>query len=265
MFRFPVTLTSIALWLFLQQAPAPATAPTPGKSAAPNPPAYKTVLDRLYRLVWPLGETKVDIPAAVTSGTEKSAPTGGVAHLYLVNTSTRTVREWPSAAGASQPVVCPDAKTLFYRRSGGLVKETFRLAKHDVSAAGQVKKFAGVIATRLYACTDDQKGGLALWAEDDGGSLRILRIRDDSAAWEDLPGDNVFAPLEPKELADDLQRMRSIRPDGFIVWIQNHQLVGRKEPQQEASLIVDSDLSFSGSPSWIGKSDFLFVTANASD
>jgi hypothetical protein len=263
MFRFPVTLMSIALWLFLQ-APGPATAPTPGKSAASSQPAYKAVLDRLYRLVWPLGETTVDIPAAVTSGTEKSAPAGGVAHLYLVNASAKTVKEWPSAAGASQPVVCPDAKTLFYRRSSGLVKETIRLAQHDVSA-GQVKKFTGVIATRLYACTDDQKGGLALWAEDDAGSLRILRIREDSAAWEDLPRDNGFSALEPNELADDLQRMRSIRPDGFIVWIQNHQLLGRKGLQHEASLIVDSDLSFSGSPSWIGKSDFLFVTANASD
>jgi hypothetical protein len=264
MFRFPATFTSIALWLFLQ-APTPAVSPTPGKSAAPSPSAYRAALGRLYKLVWPLGETKVDIPAAVTSGTEKSAPTGGVAHLYLVNTSNRTAREWPGAAGANQPVVCPDGKTLFYRRGGGLVKETIRLAEHDVSAAGRAKKFAGVIVTRLYACTEDQKGGVALWAEDEAGSLRILRVREDSAAWEDLPRDDVLSALEPAELANDLQRMRSIRPDGFVVWIQNHQLVGRKGQQPEASLLVDSDLSFSGSPSWIGKSEFLFATANASD
>jgi hypothetical protein len=265
MFRFPVTVILIALGLFLQQAPVPAVPPSSGKSASANPSAYKAALDRLYRLIWPLGRSKVDLLSAVSSSTEKSAPGGGVAHLYVVNAATKTMREWSSAAGASQPVVCPDAKALFYRRGSGLVKETIRLTEGDVSAVDQPKKFAGVTVARLYACTEDQKGGVALWAEDDGGTIRILRVREDSVAWEDLPRDNVLSPIEAEELADNLQQMRSIRPDGFIVWIKNHQLLGRKGQEQEAALLVDSDLSFSGSPSWIGESEFLFVTANTSD
>lgn len=262
MFRATLVVMLMTLWPLFQQQPAPKTAPTQEKSAPQNPSAYKAALDRLYRLIWPLGQSKVDLPSAVSAGTEKSAPVGGVARLYLVNVDTRMMREWSTAAGASQPVVCPGEKALFYRRGKGLFKETIRLTKRDVSSVVPPMKVADVAIARVYACTQDQKGGFALWAENETGTVRVLRVSEDSVAWEDLPRDSAFASIGPDVLAEGLERIRSIRPDGFVAWIQNHQLLGRKGANGEPSLLVDSDLSFSGSPNWIGDTEFLFVMAN---
>jgi hypothetical protein len=265
MFRVSMAIAVMTVGLLSQQPPAAQATSTPVKTPEPGASAYKTVMDRLYRLIWPLGQSKLDIASAVSSGTEKSAPVGDVARLYLVNATTGAVREWPSAAGAVQTVVCPDARVLFFHRGNGLFKEIIRATAQDVSAVSDPVRFPDLVITRLYACTQDQNGGFALWAEDQQGKLSILRVRGKSAAWEDLPRDHDLSAIEPQELAEDLQRIRCIRPDGFVVWIQNHQLLGRRDPKADASLLVNSELSFSGFPSWIGESGFLFATANSTE
>jgi hypothetical protein len=215
----------------------------------------------LYHLVWPLGPFHGDIASAASRGLEKSASGAGVSRLYLVNTRTGSIREWPSAAAAEEPTICPDATTLFYRRNTRLFKETVRATKEDVLAATPPQRIQGVAVKWLYACTEDEKGGVALWAENAGGAIRLLRIRDGTARWEDLPSDNTLPPLEPQKVAEVLQHFRSMRPDGFVVWIRDHQLLGQRGAGAAPSLLVHSDLPFSGSPSWIGNSPFLFVAA----
>jgi len=247
-----VVLVCIA-FVFPQQPPHPVTHQE-----------NETLLRWLYRLIWPK-DTKVNLGNAIIASTEKSAPGAGVSRLYLVNASTGTASEWPSAAGANEPTICPDATDLFYRRDTRLFKETVRLTSEGVSAATSPRRVQGVVLTRLYACTQDGKGGVALWAENGDGTIRVLRVLEGSASWEDLPSDNILKILQPQKVAEDLQYFRSMRPDGFVVWIRDHQLLGQKGASTEPSLLVHSDHSFSGSPSWIGDSQFLFVTAETAE
>jgi hypothetical protein len=251
------------------QTNAPKTGSTRSTSqqpvSTPNQPNKDSLIDRLYRLVWPLGQAAGNVTDAVLRDTEKAAPAEGVSRLYLVNAVAEKVVEWRSAAGGVDPVVCSESKILFYRRGAALFEEALRVTKERVSALGSPKLFDKVGVGQLYACTHDEKGGAALWAQDASGGVRILRVRENgSAAWEDAPHDGVLSSAEAGAMADNLQQICAVRPDAFATWIQNHQLLGRRRGAKgQVSLLVDADLLFSGTPNWIGDSDFLFVTADS--
>jgi hypothetical protein len=262
MFRVPALVTLLTISLFLHQSPSPKSPATLDKSEAPNPSAYKAALEHLYRLIWPLGQSKVDLPSAVSASTEKSAPASGIPQLYLLNTKTGALKSWPDTLGVSQFSVCPDSKTLFYSRDNGLYMESLQVSNQDVSILVPPKKVEGIELVRLYACIQDEKGGIALWAGGSTGSVRLLRLRQASASWEDLPHDDALAAFQPLKLAQDLGKLRSIRPDGFVAWVRNHQLLGQTSSSSQPSLLVDSDLPFSETPNWIGDSPFLFITAS---
>lgn len=163
-----------------------------------RPNGSSSVWQRLYRLVWPLGYFGADPGSAVSKATEKSASGAGVSRLYLVNISTGSIRESLSAAGVQQPTICPDSTSMFYRRGKRLFRERVQPMSEDVLAATPPQRLEGVAVTWLYACPQDGKGGVSLWAETADGAIRVLRIRNDSAAWEDLPNDRTLHPFEPQ-------------------------------------------------------------------
>lgn len=263
MLRLSVLVALLALCaqpLASQQQQQTAKAqPPPKKSAPKETSAYKTALERLYRLIWPLGQTPVDIAGAVSASTEKAGPASGVPQLFLVNTAAGSLKPWPDGFGVSQFSVCPDAITLVYLRGDDLYREAIQVSREDVSAAAPTQKIPGIHLAHLFACIEDERGGTGLWAENDAGKIKLVRLRNGSGLWEDLQYDSVLASFDPAMLAHDLAKLHSIRPDGFVALIRNHRLWGQRDFSQEPSLLVDSDLPFSQEPNWVGNTPFLFV------
>jgi hypothetical protein len=274
-----LTLLLASTFVFQQQpapkAPAqaskPSTKPTPAQGSLPPASQAKTgsphrsALERLWGLIWPASEFNGDLVRTVTSITERSAPEMGTARLYVVNVTTHSYREWPGGAGILQATVCPDGKTLFYRRGARLLMQALSTDQTQVSPIGNPKQIEDVKVRWLYGCTQENDGGTALWAEDDGGVLHRLRLSPGRVSWADLPSDAALQPFEATTLAEDLQKLRSMRPDGFCAWIRDHKLIGKTNPESPPILLVESQISFWGYPNWVGQSPFLFVTGISSE
>jgi hypothetical protein len=218
------------------------------------------LLDRLYQLVWPAGRFKGDLVRTIERNTQKSIASPGNPRLYLVGIENHLAREWPSSAGATEPVVCPSDRTLVYRRGATLVVEPIRVsAAGEVSSGGTPAPLTSPSVTSLVACTTDNAKAV-LWIQTPDGEVVSFGRR--GSVLERRAIDPKLAAVPAQQLADDLRVMRSLRPDGVTVAVLNRSLVG-EAPARKRWRVVDSDaLTFFGVPSLVPGTDSVFVVAD---
>ena len=233
-----------------------ATAAALAQGRAPD----RTLLERLYSLVWPAGRFNGDLVRAVERNTQKGASDTVAPSLYLVNASSRTVDEWPMSSGAGEPVVCQMDRGLVFRLGTRIVAEPLTIANGRVSSGGARVTLAAPSARRVLACASRAATSIIWIQADDGGVTPFVRrgtelVRDTT--------DVGLGKVPSEQLADFLRVMGSLRPDGSSAAVLNRSLVRLGEGVDgPRSLIVDApSLRFSGVPSWVPATDSLFVVA----
>lgn len=228
-----------------------------GQNQRTAPPP--SVLEKLYRLVWPAGRFDGDLVRTVSKNTQKGASNPDCPPLYLVHTNGGAVTEWKSAAGAIEVVVCAGDETLYYRRGRKVMAEALRVhGASVVESAGEAVELSTPVISSLVACTAED-GKSLLWTQSANGNL--LRMTRKGASLIQAPSiaDAEFSAIPGRELADYLRIIRCMRPDGFTATVLNDALVGEKSGQ-DRFLIVDSNaVQFSGIPAWIAGTDAVFV------
>jgi|CXWL01.1.fsa_nt_gi hypothetical protein len=185
--------------------------------------------------------------------------------LYLVNTSTGNISKWQTeGSSVKQPTFCSSTNELFYRRGNAVYRESIQIEKTSVVKLVGPYKIGGVEIINLYACTQDENGSNILWVEDVDNKIRHLRIEESNHEIINLSLDSQLAKVPLRELAEKLGLLRGMREDGYQVWVRNHKLLGQIPSESSLSYIVKSapspSLQFSGSPAWMGASDYLFIT-----
>jgi hypothetical protein len=246
-------LTALVPLFPQQQNPAPKPAPT-----------QESLLERIYRLVWPLGRYKGRLSDAVARNTEKAGNSAEVP-LYLVNTErpeARAATAWTSALTGREPVVCPGAGTLLYRRGNAVYREAIRVRSDGVSSTGAPVEMAGVRAGHLWACTQTADGKLTLWIETMAGELRLARWSGSTASVSEPAEEDGLQLMDPDEFAARLRDFHAIRPDGLAVFVVGGQLIVQRPDGPRVRLLAD-EYEFSGTPVWVAESPFVFVNATA--
>jgi hypothetical protein len=220
----------------------------------------RSLLDALYRLVWPAGRFEGDLPTVVSRSTQKGTSAQDSTALFVVNARTGVVTEWPSTERAADPVFCPSDNTLYYRRGDKIVAEILDVAGPNNKATSHDKAYLKAPATKnLVACTTI--GGRAvLWIQvTDDNFLRMVR-QGTSLVPAPPNSDGVRADIAPSVLAEQLRVLRALRPDGLSVAVLNGTLVAER-PGKDRFLLVDADsIEFSGIPTWLQGTDLLFVS-----
>lgn len=247
-------LVRVVSLLVLVACGAGAAQAQPSPAAAPS-----TLLDRLYRIIWPAGRFEGDLAALVAQHTQKAGGVPELPRLYLVDVQSRTATEWRSARGALDPVYCAAQGLLLYRRGAAVVAESVRTLPDALEASSPPRLLAGVDVRHLYACVSGERAEPVAVAADTQGVVRGLRV-DDQPGWVDLTGD--LAGATDADALDKLQILRGVRPDGFAVSVSNHRLVGERKEAPERFVVVASDLAFFGYPAWAGATRFLFVNGS---
>jgi hypothetical protein len=254
MCRTSVCVSLLCATLIAQHQPA-TNRPAQNQKSAPA----LSLLDKLYRLVWPAGRFQGDLVRTVAKNTEKGTTAPDNPQLYLVDAGKFTAAIWKAGAGASEPVVCAADRTLFYRRMGRIVAEPLRIDRGRIEPSGPAVELSAV-AGSLVACTAAADASVLWLLSPEGGLVRLLRHGAALVPAGQVGDDAEFGSVPPRTLADSLRVMRALRPDGFTAAVINQTLVGQK-PGKDPFLIVDSDsLQFSGSPAWVPDTDSLFVT-----
>ncbi|HKQ73256.1 MAG TPA: hypothetical protein VJ810_05975 [Blastocatellia bacterium] len=255
----------IGLALLCSQKPPPAPTPTPKpaqKPAATPTPAPPGLLQWLYNMVWPAGRFQGDLAKTVPETTEKTGKPDGISQVWLVNVEKGALTAWPNTRGAIEPAISADGKYLFYRRGEAIWSEPIQATAQNVVSGAASKAVAGVKITHLYGCTQDEAGRFALWVEATEG-LRLVRFdpKTKTASLAALPNDGEWALADGRQLAEQLQSLRALRPDGFQVWVRNYRLIGRKDEKSDLNWIVKAKQRFFGSAAWVGEQiPFLFIT-----
>jgi hypothetical protein len=246
----------IFLCLSLSLLQTPAIAQTPAES--------ENLWQKLCRWMGQ-GACQSNLAVHMAMATEKGDGSGRGA-LYLVNASTGDMNPWPTGGGAEQPTLCPDTKDLFYRRGSAIYKESIRIEKAGVSRSAGPYKIDGIETRNLYACTQDEKGSPILWVEDLDENIRHIRLKDGAYERVNLSLDAELAKVPPKELAEKISLLHGMRPDGYHVFVRDHKLVGQRPSELSLSYVVKPStkrsMQFSGSPAWVGASDYFFTTAS---
>lgn len=225
-----------------------------------KPAPAPALLEKLYRLVWPVGRFNGDLVRTVSKNTQKGGSNPDAPRLYLVNARTGIAAEWKTGLGAIEPVVCAADHTLFYRRGQKLAAQALRIESTDrIESSGGAVELNGPPIGNLVACTADGTASF-LWVQADDGGLRRMVRKGTAIVPVGSVDDAEFAAVPPRALADYLRIIPSMRPDGFTAAVINNVLVGER-PGQGKFLIVDSDsLQFSDVPAWVPDTDSLFVT-----
>lgn len=219
---------------------------------------------QLCHVMW-RGSDCPNLAAAIAMSSQKGERNSS-GRLYLVNAMTGELREWSNVGGTGQPTICPDGKSLFYRRGSAVFRETIHIEKGDIVRGAEPSTVDALGVHNIYSCTLDMQGVPVLWVEDGDDKIVQARIRESTYEKVELPLDPELAKVEPRDLAEKLGLLRGIRRDGYHVWVRNHKLVGQKPSDSSLAYIVkpstNPSVHFSGSPAWIGDSDYLFVTAS---
>jgi len=227
-------------------------------AAAQDGGQSRSLLDVLYRLVWPDGRFNGDLVAVVSRNTQKGTSSHSAAQLYMVDAGTGTATAWPSTDSAAGPVFCPLDRTLYYRRGNAIFAETLELAGARVKRSGGAIGVSGPPAHSLVACAA-LHGRSVLWIQTVDG--RLLRLSRQDATLEERGDDSPeFAGLAQDALAERLRVLRAIRPDGFAVSVLNGALVADRPRRERYMLVESSTIEFFGIPAWVQGTDVLFVT-----
>jgi hypothetical protein len=217
-----------------------------------------SLLNALYRLVWPDGRFDGDLVSVVSRSTQKGTSSHGAAQLYMVDAGTSTATGWPSTDSAVDPVFCPLDRTLYYRRGNAIFVEALEVAGAGVKRSGGAIGLSAPPVRSLVACTA-LHGRSVLWIRTVDG--RLLRVSRRGAALE-KSGDDIpeLAGVAQDTLAEGLRVLRAIRPDGFAVSVLNGALVADRPRGKRYLLVESSSIEFFGIPAWVQGTDVLFVT-----
>jgi hypothetical protein len=224
----------------------------------------ETWVQKLFKLLWPIGRYEGDLSTTVTRNTEKGSP-GGFRRLYAVDTSSGRWSELRSARGAADAVVCPDGEQLFYRRETELVREILAISGNVLKTRGEPGILNGVEATRLFACVVDASNQLSLWAEttDQPPVVRVLRPGPDAWSWTDVPPELGAADAKArKKLAETLALLRSVRPDATRAFVRDWRLLQQTKAGKPTFLVDTEGPQFRGVPLWVGTTTWLVVAGS---
>lgn len=258
-------LLSIILAFALEAVQTPAPTPTPqpqpaAESTAQNAPGW---FERLYRVIWPAGRYNGNQAKAASQVTEKSKDVNGIPRLYLVDVESGVFEEWRWARGSVDFAISPDGTQLFFRRGRALFQQSIRVSATGTNADSQPARLSNIEITRLYACTRSADGPIELWVTDVRGVIRLIRLNAAGAAsWADYsPYEGVSQSSE--EIVENLQLLRSLRPDGFRLWVRNNKLVGQRNETSDEFIIVKGTNRprFYGAPMWINEASKFFFSA----
>jgi hypothetical protein len=217
-----------------------------------------SLLDALYRLVWPDGRFNGDLGRVVSESTQKGTSSHSAAQLYMVDAGTGTATAWLSTDSAADPVFCPLDRTLYYRRGNAIVAETLEVAGAGVKPSGGPIGLSAPPARSLVACAA-LHGRSVLWIRTVDG--RLLRVSRRGATLEERGDDSPeLAGVAQDTLAERLRVLRAIRPDGFAVSVLNGALVADRPRRERYLLVRSSSIEFFGIPAWVQGTDVLFVT-----
>jgi hypothetical protein len=223
---------------------------------------------KLWHLIYQEQPITVNLASALAKATEKSdsSDSNNSSHLYLVNTSTSHIQQWPTAAGAKQPTLCPDGKDLFYRLAGAVYKESLQLRKGELTPAAKPQQVEGLEVQNIYACSSDEQGQPVLWIESMDEKIAHIRIKADSHERVSISLDPELNKEPLKELAEKFGLLRGMRRDGYFVWVRNQKLMGQKPLQSSMFYVVNPSakpfFQFSGQPAWVDNTDYIFTTAS---
>jgi len=234
-----------------------------GQQAQPAKPVQLTIFDRLYKLIWPLGRFEGDLARTVAKATERSTATG-IPELFIVDTvSGRVVLEWPKSSGATQATFCPENRLIFYKRGPDVFSQGVELDGIMPKPAGTPQLIEKLQADRLYVCTGNGEN-LDLWVTS-GDEVQVARVNPRTMSWEYGAVEITDPSMDRWQMAELLQRMRTLRPDGTRIFARDNKLLRAKGDQEEPQRVLESPLRFYGVPAWIPDSELVLVHACRSE
>jgi hypothetical protein len=249
----------------ISSVPQQSSSPPQQPQDRPKPTIWektRKALSGIYSILWNNERYKGNLAQDANKNTEKGGNPGGNARLYLIDAEGRGRTEWITARGATEPTVSPDGKYLFYRRGNHIFQEVLKLETKAVVSVGDPKMLEGVEVKHLYACTFDRQRLPKLWVEDTQGKFRLVHFEMRKPLWANIPNGNGLRPDEIKSFMEEVQKMRSLRPDGFQATVRDYRLVGSKPNSDSLIPLDESSLRFFGNPAWVrSNSAFLFVNA----
>jgi len=243
-----------------------------GQGGRKNPAAAETargdeqkksrLWSELYRLIWPRGRFEGNLDDIVRRSTQKSASLAGAPRLYVTHYTEGVLQEWQTARGGVDPVYCARDKRLVYRRANGLEQQVVRLGGSNLVAHSPPAPIENIEVTRLHVCVDSDEYGSILWVSVADGRLRQLAIGRDEPRW--LDDVKINAPEGTREGTSlhIARAMQGLRPNGVLVSVSDHRLVGEDSKDKRKWLIKSSPYLFFGYPVWIKDSDLVVVNAS---
>jgi len=253
----------LAFTLEAEQTPSPTPNPQPQPATASSTQNAPGWFERLYRLIWPAGRYNGNPGEAASRSTEKSNDVNGISRLYVVDAESGAYEEWRPARGSMDFAISPDGTQLFFRRGKALFRQTIVVSATSTTAASQPAQLPNIEIGRLYACTRSIDGQIELWVADLRGVIRLIRLSAAAApSWFDYSPPEGVSESSAKT-AEELQLLRSLRPDGFQLWIRDSRLVGKRNETSDEFIIVKGGNRprFYGAPLWINESSNFFFSS----
>jgi len=228
----------------------------PAPPPRPAPPA--SLIEKLYRLVWPAGRFTGNLVRAVSEASQKGSTALSYSQLFVVDSAQRSAKPWAGSSGASDPVVCMRSQELYYRRGTKAVRELLRVEDGRVRSAGEPLVLEGATVNALFGCASSAEGAV-LWVQSPDGSTKRLLPRERGVVEDTARLDAEVDSADASEIADILRIVHGLRPDGLVASASNGSVIGT--PASGATFrMVETRVRFSGFPAWVPGTDALFVT-----
>lgn len=233
--------------------------------------ADEPLLTRLYRLIRPgasqgqhdkkQSQQNKRLSDFLARATQRGAPTESLTRILLIDVRTGARFEWVRGRGATEPVICPDRRTLVVRRGNTAVTSTIDLATPGAPKFTEPTPVADLVVRQIFACTHSaaRNAGPDLWIERDTGDVATVSL---------LTTPRIEGPVPEAlraEWSDNsgpaLRRFQGLRADGLAAVALDGRLVLEREVDGHVeSRILAIDMPVAGDPAWLGDSDWLVVT-----
>jgi hypothetical protein len=226
------------------------------KASAPkNEDKPSSLIDVLYRKIWPLGRFNGDPNAAIARSTQKGEFDQVAPQVFIVDTNSRQIIEIPSARGARQIAVCPGEHRVFFRRGGSLLGQPLA---SDGRPQGQATTIAVSGLASLEGCIREG-GQWLLWTTTAAGDVQLVNASSEKR--QSMP--SWLATLAPEDVSrrrDVLRKLYALRPDGSVAAVSDGALTISKDDTTVDTIDTGNPVIHFASPAyWLSQDGPLVV------